>query len=102
MRLQGHTSKHEQRFFLILFLHKTPAVSVAKHDVSTGLPQPFSSKQQKKKMPTFLILLVLFRELSSTSRFKKVGIFFFCCLLENGWGNPVETSCFATLTAGVL
>ena len=37
-----------------------------------------------------------------TSRFKKVGIFFFCCLLENGWGNPVETSCFATLTAGVV
>ena len=31
----------------------------------------------------------------STSRFKKVGIFFFCCLLENGWGNPVETSCLA-------
>ena len=28
--------------------------SVARHDVSTGLPQPFSSKQQKKKMPTFL------------------------------------------------
>ena len=38
----------------------------------------------------------------STSRFKKVGIFFFCCLLENGWGNPVETSCFETLTAGVV
>ena len=38
----------------------------------------------------------------STSRFKKVGIFFFCCLLENGWGNPVETSCLATLTAGVV
>ena len=37
-----------------------------------------------------------------TSRFKKVGIFFFCCLLENGWGNPVETSCFATLTAGLV
>ena len=28
--------------------------------------------------------------------------FFFCCLLENGWGNPVETSCLATLTAGVV
>ena len=38
----------------------------------------------------------------STSRFKKVGIFFFCCLLENGWGNPVETSCLETLTAGVV
>ena len=38
----------------------------------------------------------------STGRFKKVSIFFFCCLLENGWGNPVETSCFATLTAGVM
>ena len=38
----------------------------------------------------------------STRRFKKVGIFFFCCLLENGWGNPVETSCLATLTAGVV
>ena len=38
----------------------------------------------------------------STSRFKKVGIFFFCCLLENGWGNPVEMSCLATLTAGVV
>ena len=37
----------------------------------------------------------------STSRFQKVGIFFFCCVLENGRGNPVETSCFATLTAGV-
>ena len=36
----------------------------ARHDVSTGLPQPFSSKQQKKKMPTFLNLLVLFLELS--------------------------------------
>ena len=23
-------------------------------------------------------------------------------VLENGWGNPVETSCFATLTAGVV
>ena len=23
-------------------------------------------------------------------------------LLENGWGNPVETSCLATLTAGVV
>ena len=22
--------------------------------------------------------------------------------LENGWGNPVETSCLATLTAGVV
>ena len=32
---------------------------------------------------------------------KKVGIFFFCCLLENGC-NPAETSCFATLTAGVM
>ena len=38
----------------------------------------------------------------STGRFKKVGIFFFSCLLENGWGNPVETSCFETLTAGVV
>ena len=38
----------------------------------------------------------------STSRFKKVGIFFFCCLLENGWGNPAETSCFAKLSAGVV
>ena len=28
--------------------------------------------------------------------------FFFCCLLENGWGNPAETSCFAKLTAGVM
>ena len=39
---------------------------LAKHDVSAGLPQPFSSKQQKrkKKMPTFLNLLVLFLELS--------------------------------------
>ena len=42
----------------------TPAVSVAKHDVSAGLPQPFSSKQQKKKMPTFFNLLVFFPELS--------------------------------------
>ena len=42
----------------------TPADSFAKHDVSAGLPQPFSSKQQKKKMPTFLNLLVLFLELS--------------------------------------
>ena len=48
---------------LILFL-TTPAVSVSNHEVSTGLPQPFSSKQQKKKMPTFLNLLVLFPELS--------------------------------------
>ena len=24
------------------------------------------------------------------------------CLLENGWGNPAETSCFAKLTAGVM
>ena len=31
----------------------------------------------------------------------KVGIFFFCCLLENGWGNPAETSCFAKQSAGV-
>ena len=38
----------------------------------------------------------------NTSRFKKVGIFFFCCLFENGWGNPVETSCLETLTAGVV
>ena len=38
----------------------------------------------------------------STSRFKKVGIFFFGCLLENGWGNPVETSCFEKLTACVM
>ena len=38
----------------------------------------------------------------STRRFKYVGIFFFCCLLENGWGNPVETPCLATLTAGVV
>ena len=37
----------------------------------------------------------------STSRFKKVGISFFCCLLENGWGNPAETSCFEKQTAGV-
>ena len=33
---------------------------------------------------------------------KKVGIFFFCCLLEDGWGNLAETSCFAKLAAGVL
>ena len=46
------------------FFLTTPAVSVARHDVSTGLPQPFSSKQQKKKMPTFLNLLVLLLELS--------------------------------------
>ena len=59
--LQKRSSKD---LLLILFSHKTPAVSVAKHDVSTGLPQPFSRKQQKKKMPTFLNLLVLFRELS--------------------------------------
>ena len=38
----------------------------------------------------------------STSRFKKVGIFFCCCLLENGLGNLAETLCFATLTAGVV
>ena len=29
-------------------------------------------------------------------------VFFFCCLLENGWGNPAETSCFAKLSAGVV
>ena len=23
-------------------------------------------------------------------------------ILENGWGNPAETSCFAKLTAGVM
>ena len=29
------------------------------------------------------------------SQIKEVGIFFFCCLLENGWVNPAKTSCFA-------
>ena len=38
-------------------------MSVSKHDVSKGLPLPFSSKQQIKKMPTFLHLLILFLEL---------------------------------------
>ena len=56
---QHNRTKRKNTFFLT-----TPAVSVARHDVSTGLPQPFSSKQQKKKMPTFLNLLVLFLELS--------------------------------------
>ena len=60
--------KFQSRFLLGIhcyyFFHTTPAVSVAKHDVSTGLPQPFSSKQQKKKMATLLNLLVLFLELS--------------------------------------
>ena len=51
-------------FIANTFFLTTPAVSFAKHDVSAGLPQPFSSKQQKKKMPTFLNLLVLFLELS--------------------------------------
>ena len=48
------------------FFLTTPAVSVARHDVSTGLPQPFSSKQQKKKRKCqpFLNLLLLFLELS--------------------------------------
>ena len=32
----------------------SPAVSLPKHDVSAALPQPFSSMQKKKKMPTFL------------------------------------------------
>ena len=68
-------------------------------------------------MPTFLNLLwrshnsdatthhtfqIVLERVDPTSRFKKVGIFFFCCLLENGWGNPVETSCLATLTAIVV
>ena len=46
--------------------HKTP-LNVHKHDVSTWLPQPFSSMQQKKKMPTFY-LLVLFLELLVSGR----------------------------------
>ena len=33
---------------------------------------------------------------------KKVGIFFFCCIFENGWGNPAKTSCSAKRTAGVV
>ena len=33
----------------------TLAVSFAKHDISARIPQPFSSKQQKKKMPNFFI-----------------------------------------------
>ena len=31
-----------------------------------------------------------------------IFIFQVSCLLENGWGNQTETSCFAKLTAGVM
>ena len=51
-------------FIANIFVSPHQSDSFAKHDVSAGLPQPFLSKQQKKKMPTFLNLLVLFLELS--------------------------------------
>ena len=78
---------------LILFLI-TPAVSFAKHEVSAcsqfakhnvsaGLPQPFSSMQQKKKMPTFC-LLVLFLELL---------IWKLWCVVSELWERHVRCQC---------
>ena len=55
---------------------------------------------------TIITLLILFSHHTSSQcckarRFDRVALAIFG-LLENGWGNPVETSCFATLTAGVV
>ena len=47
--------------------------SVFKTRRSAGLPRPFSSMQQ-----------------------------YFCCILENGWGNPAERRVLKKLTAGVF
>ena len=38
----------------------------------------------------------------STSRYKRLAFPFFGCKLENGPGNPAETSYFGTLTTGVV